>query len=461
MKIMNHHSYFNYKHGELFCEGVCISEVARRVGTPFYLYSYNSLMGNYRKLAHAFSKLSPLICYSLKANGNLTLSKILATEGAGADILSGGELYKALQAGFSPGKIVFAGPGKNEKEIEYALKENVFMLNVESASELKLIEKTAQRLNRKARVSLRLNPDVEVETHRYITTGKKENKFGISFSQAKKLYEKIAKSRIIKPVGVHIHIGSQITSPVPYIKALEKAGELFDSLKEKGLNLQYIDIGGGFGISYEKGKPPLDIEELAKKIYPLLKKREAKLIIEPGRFLVGPAGLLITRVLYKKRGGEKTFIIVDAGMNDLIRPSLYGAYHQIKKLKEPGKTKPSEVVDVVGPLCETGDFFALGRSLPETLEGEYLALMDAGAYSFSMSSVYNARPRPPEVLVKEDRWWIIRERETYQDLIRGEVIPDELFSSSRNSSDSSARTFPIVSPSQQGKKETGYKGFSQ
>ncbi len=441
---MRPHNHFNYKGKELCCEGVCISEVAQKVGTPFYLYSYNSLIENYRKLAHAFSKLSPLICYSLKANGNLTLSRILTQEGAGADILSEGELHKALQAGFPPQKIVFAGPGKKEKEIECALKENIFMLNVESASELELIEKTAQRLNHTARVSLRLNPDVDVKTHRYITTGKKENKFGLVFDEAEKLYEKIKKSSLLKPVGIHMHIGSQITSFKPYLRALEKAGELFDLLKEKGLDLQYIDMGGGFGISYKKGKPPLDIEELAEKIYPLIKKRGAKLIIEPGRFLVGPAGLLITQVLYKKRRREKTFIIVDAGMNDLIRPSLYDAYHQIKKLKEPDEAEPDETVDVVGPVCESGDFFALGRSLPKIWEGEYLALMDAGAYSFSMSFSYNARPRPAEVLVKEDRWWIIRKRETYQDLIKGEVIPDELFSSSK---DSSAKNFSTISPS--------------
>lgn len=426
---MNRHKYFHYEKGELFCESTPLSEIVQKIGTPLYLYSYYSLIDNYRKVKNAFHKLSPLICYALKANGNLTLSRILATEGAGCEIVSGGELYKALQAGFLPQKIVFAGPGKNEKEIEYALKENVFILNVESASEIKLIEKIVRRTGRVARISLRINPDIDAGTHRYITTGKKENKFGLDFNQAEELYEKIKNSSLLEPLGIHVHIGSQITSPHPYLKTLEKVGEFFDLLKEKGLDLQYIDIGGGFGISYQEGKPPLDIENLAEKIYPLLEKRKAKLIMEPGRFLVASAGILITQVLYKKRGGEKIFIIVDAGMNDLIRPSLYGAYHQIKKVKEPYNKDSLEMIDVVGPVCESGDFFAKDRKLPSIEEGEELAIMDTGAYSFSMSSSYNARPRAAEVLVKDDRWWIIRKRETYPDLIRGERIPHQLFSS--------------------------------
>jgi len=429
---MKGRQYFNYKGDELFCESMPVLEVVQKLGTPLYLYSYHSLIDNYRKIKNAFSKLSPLICYSLKANGNLTLSKIFAREGAGADILSGGELYKALRAGFSPEKIVFSGPGKNKKEIEYALKENIFIINIESALELELIEQIARRLARIARVSLRINPDVDAQTHHYITTGKKENKFGLDFNEAEKLYQKIKSSPSLEPTGIHMHIGSQITSPHPYLKALEKILDFIELLKKKGLNLQYIDIGGGFGISYEEEKSPLDIENLAEKIYPLIKKKEAKLIMEPGRFLVGPAGLLITQVLYKKKRGEKIFIIVDAGMNDLIRPSLYDAYHEIKKLKKSDKTEPGEIVDVVGPVCETTDFFALKRNLPQIQEREYLAIMDAGAYGFSMSSSYTARPRAAEVLVKDNHWWIIRERETYPDLIKGEHIPDELFSSSKS-----------------------------
>jgi len=426
---MNGGKYFNYQRGELFCESTPISEVVQKLGTPLYLYSYHSLINNYRKVKSAFAKLSPLICYALKANGNLTISRLLAREGVGCDIVSGGELYKALRAGFSPQRIVFAGPGKNEKEIEYALKENIFMFNVESASELKLVEQIVQRMSCTARISLRINPDVDAQTHHYITTGKKENKFGLDFDEAEKLYLNIKDSSLLQPVGIHFHLGSQITSPEPYLGALEKILDFLELLKENGLNLKYIDIGGGFGISYEKGKPPINIEKLAEKIYSPIKDSGMKLILEPGRFLVGPAGSLITEVLYKKNRGEKTFIIADAGMNDLIRPSLYGAFHQIKKLKEPYNKDSLEVIDVVGPICESGDFFAKDRKLPPIKEGEYLAIMDAGAYGFSMSSSYNAQPRPSEVLIKDDRWWIIRERETYPDLIRGEHIPDELFSS--------------------------------
>ncbi|MFQ6066233.1 MAG: diaminopimelate decarboxylase [bacterium] len=423
----NRKSYFHYKAGELFCEEVPLGQVAEKVGTPLYLYSYNSLISGYRQVSHAFSKLSPLICYSLKANANLTLCRILATEGAGADILSGGELYKALEAGFSPQKIVFAGPGKNEEEIEYALRENIFIFNVESPGELRLIGKVSQRLNQTARVSLRINPDVDPKTHHYITTGKRENKFGLDFDEAKKLYPQIKKSSFLEPVGIHFHLGSQITSLHPYLRALEKILEFIKLLKKKGLNLKYLDMGGGFGISYEKGKPPLNIKDLAEKIYSLINSIGAKLILEPGRFLVGPSGVLITQVLYKKNRGKKRFIIVDAGMNDLIRPSLYGAYHQIKKLKEPEKAYSPEVADVVGPVCESADFFAQGRELPPIRQGEYLAIMDTGAYSFSMSFTYNARPRPAEVLVKEDHWWVIRRRETYKDLVKEESIPQGLF----------------------------------
>ncbi|MFQ5835522.1 MAG: diaminopimelate decarboxylase [bacterium] len=433
----NRKSYFRYKAGELFCEEVPLCQVAEEIGTPLYLYSYNSLIDGYREVSQAFRKLSPLICYSLKANANLTLCRILATEGAGADIVSGGELYKALQAGFSPQKIVFAGPGKNEEEIEYALRENIFIFNVESEGELKLIEKLSRRLNRPTRISLRINPDVDAKTHRYITTGKKENKFGLDFDEAEKLYPQIKKSSLLEPVGIHFHLGSQITSLDPYLRSLEKILDFLELLKEKELNLEYVDMGGGFGISYEEGELPLNIKDLAEKIYSLIKKSGAKLILEPGRFLVGPAGVLVTQVLYKKNRGKKRFIIVDAGMNDLIRPSLYGAYHQIKKLKEPQKAGSLEVVDVVGPVCESGDFFARERKLPEITEGEYLAIMDTGAYCFSMSFTYNARPRPAEVLVKEDHWWIIRERETYKDLVKDESIPEELFFSFKDSSLSS------------------------
>jgi len=418
---------FQYQKGKLFCERVDIQSFTQRLKTPFYLYSYEKIIANFREIKDSFTFLSPLICYSLKANNNLTLCRILNEQGAGADIVSGGELYKALHAGFTPRKIVFAGVGKGEKEIEEAIREDIFMFNVESEGEWKLIDAIVKRLDKEVRISIRVNPDVDTKTHRYITTGKKENKFGLDFSRAEELYKEVEKSRRVKPVGIHIHIGSQITTPYPYLQSLEKLLEFVKHLKEEGINLQYIDIGGGFGISYEDTESALNIKELAMVITPLIQKMQMKLILEPGRSIIGNAGILVTRVRYKKKMKSKTFIIVDAGMNDLIRPSLYGAYHRIKKLKEPKENFPQEIVDVVGPICESGDFFAQERLLPKIKEGEYLCIMDAGAYGFSMSSSYNARPRLAEILVKDKRWWIIRERENYQDLVKKEVIPRELF----------------------------------
>jgi len=419
---------FQYQKGKLFCEGVDIQNLTRRIETPFYLYSYRKIIDNFREIKNSFALLSPLVCYSLKANDNLTLCRILSKEGAGADIVSGGELYKALLAGFSPHKIIFAGVGKGEKEIKEAIEEDIFMFNIESEGEWEVIERIARRLNKGVKISIRVNPDIDPETHRYITTGKKENKFGLNFSQAEKLYKEIKKSDKVEPRGIHIHIGSQITTPYPYFQSLKKVLKFVRHLQEEGIDLEYIDIGGGFGISYEETKPALKIKELVEIIAPLIQKMEMKLILEPGRYIMGNAGVLVTRVRYKKRMESKTFIIVDAGMNDLIRPSLYGAYHRIKKVKEPQNDSIEEIVDVVGPICESGDFFAQERSLPKIEEGEYLAIMDTGAYGFSMSSSYNARPRLAEILVKDKRWWIIRERESYQDLVRKEIIPQDLFS---------------------------------
>ena len=416
---------FSYKGESLFCEKVNLDEVARSKGTPLYVYSYRSIVESYDRIARAFAQVRPLICYSLKANSNLSLLRILSQRGVGADIVSAGELYKALRAGFSSEKIVFAGVGKREEEIEYALREKILMFNVESASELRVIDELSRRLNREARISFRVNPDVDPKTHHYITTGKEENKFGLDFAEAKRLYEKARQLRRVKLVGIHMHIGSQITSSLPYLEALEKVAGLVEELREEGISLEYLDIGGGFGIGYEEGTSSLEVEDLARKTVPIVQKMRMKLILEPGRYIIGPAGVLVSRVLYRKKTKKKTFLIVDAGMNDLIRPSLYGAYHRIKKVKRPDEMTSFEVVDVVGPVCESGDFFAQERALPEIEEGEYLAIMDAGAYGFSMSSSYNSRPRAAEVLVREDKWWTIRERESLEDLIKGEHTLEE------------------------------------
>ena len=425
--------YFYYHQGELFCEKIGIKRLAKEVGTPFYLYSAGAVRENYQKINAAFASLKTLICYSLKANANLALCSLLAREGAGTDIVSGGELYQARKAGFPPEKIVFAGVGKKEEEIELALRENILMFNVESEGEIELIGAIAQKLSKVARVALRINPDIDPETHKYVTTGKKENKFGLALPVARKIYQKLKKNRWVKPWGIHLHIGSQIATSDPYLRALRPIETLLKWLEKQEIKVKYLNIGGGFGINYQPGQSSFDLEDLADKITPLISSRKLKLILEPGRYLVAKSGALITRLLYKKKQPSKTFLIVDAGMNDLIRPSLYQAYHEILKLDEPPADSPPEKVDVVGPICESGDFFAQERHLPSTKEGEYLSIMDTGAYGYSMSSSYNGRPKLPEILVEESQWWIVRERETYSDLTKGERIPLELsFTHSRS-----------------------------
>lgn len=412
--------YFSYQEGELFCEGVKLSRLCQLMGTPLWVYSASLIRDRFRYLKNAFLPLSPLICYSLKANANLSICRLLSSLGAGADIVSGGELYRALLAGFSPQKIVFAGVGKREEEIEFALREGILMFTVESESELVLIERIASRLKKEAPISLRINPDIESFTHNYITTGKKENKFGLSFETAKKLYQKLKKNfKKIKTLGVHTHIGSQILSLSPYLEVLKKLVKFVEELKQEGVKISWLDLGGGFGIPY-RDESPFPLTKLAQETEKILKGRNLKLILEPGRYIVGEAGALLTRVLYRKKRGKKIFLIVDAGMNDLIRPSLYHAYHKILKLKVSGKEK-LEKVDVVGPVCESGDFFSQNRKLPFTCEGEGLGIMDTGAYGFSMSSQYNSRPRGAEVLVEGKEWKVAREREDFLDLTWREI----------------------------------------
>jgi len=414
--------HFHYREDELFCEDVSLKEIAEKVGTPFYVYSYDALVGNLERIKKAFTPLDPLICYSLKANANLTLCRILASYGAGADVVSGGELYQALRAGFPPEKVVYSGVGKTSEEIEYALKEGILLLNVESEDELHKVVKIAEKLKIKASISLRINPDIDPQTHHYITTAKEENKFGVSLSQAEDLYQKTVQVESVEIKGIHMHIGSQIMSVDPYLEALRRLSQLIDKLREYRIKLTYLDMGGGFGISYKDEGKEFPLEKLSQLILPLIPSG-MKLILEPGRYIVGPSGALVTKLIYKKIGRAKKFFIVDAGMNDLIRPSLYQAYHRIipiKKISHPEYQK----VDVVGPVCESGDFFAQERKLP-LINQEELVILDAGAYGFSMSSNYNGRTKLPEVLVKEENWWLIREREDYQDLIKKQRIPEE------------------------------------
>ena len=413
---------FDYKKNDLYCEGVRIEDVAKEVGTPFYLYSQKGIVDNYRAFDEAFKEIDHLICYSYKANSNLSICRLLKEEGAGADVVSGGELYKALKVKVEPKKIVFSGVGKLEEEIAYALKSNILLLNVESIPELELTNKIAKRLKKKAPVALRINPGIDPSTHPHISTGLARSKFGIEISKAQEAYKKAKESENIEILGIHMHIGSQITELGPFVDSLKTIVELIKNLEKKGFRLEYLDIGGGLGISYSEDEKAPSLPEFAGELLPLIKGLKYRIILEPGRAIVGRAGILVTKVLYIKRTSEKNFIIVDAAMNDLIRPALYDAYHKIipisrSRIQDPG----SRILgDIVGPVCESGDYFAKDRELPEVKPGDLLAILDAGAYGFSMSSHYNARPRVAEVLVEKDRYRIIRKREGYSDLIRGE-----------------------------------------
>ncbi|GAB6184238.1 diaminopimelate decarboxylase [Thermodesulfovibrio hydrogeniphilus] len=417
--------FFTYKNGELYAEDVPVNELIKEFGTPLYVYSYGTLIRHIRAYEEAFCEVPHIICYAVKANSNLAILTLFAELGIGADIVSGGELFRALKAGIKPYKIIFAGVGKTDEEIEYALKSNILMFNVESEAELHKINEKAKELKKVARVALRVNPDIDPKTHKYIATGLKTSKFGIPIEKALEYY-KLAKSlKNIKVIGIHKHIGSQITETSAYVEALKKILSLYDNLSKHDLDIEYIDIGGGLGITYKDEDPPHP-KDLASALIPLVKNKKGKLIIEPGRSIVGNAGILLTKVLYTKQTDAKNFIIVDAGMNDLIRPTLYGSYHEIIPITQ--KQRDRMIADVVGPICESGDFLAKDRELEKVSQGEYLAVMSAGAYGFTMSSNYNSRPRAAEVLVKGDQYALIRKRETYKDLIRNEIIPEELLS---------------------------------
>ncbi len=412
---------FIYKNGELCCEGVPVRTIAQRVGTPFYLYSSNTLANHVRAFESAFAGVQHVICFALKSNSNSAVLRLLGKEGAGADIVSGGELFRALRAGIPPKKIVYAGVGKRRDEIEYALKVGILMFNVESGEELLAIDRAACEMHAKAPIALRVNPDIDPKTHAYISTGLKENKFGIPIEHALEYYQTAKSLGHVEVVGIHQHIGSQITEIKPFVDALEKLTGFVRELRSAGVNIRYINIGGGLGITYRDETPPLP-RDLSEAIQPFIKDCKCTLVLEPGRAIVGNAGILVTSVLYHKDSGEKRFLIVDAGMNDLIRPSLYHAFHEIKAVVEP-VSREKAVFDVVGPICESGDFLAKDREMPEVQDGDLLAVMSAGAYGFSMASTYNSRMRPAEVMVRGSEYFIVRDRETYSDLIRGEKIP--------------------------------------
>ena len=414
-------TYYPYRHGQLCCESVPLTKLADAVGTPAYVYSKAALLDSYRAYDHAFKDLPHLICYSIKANSNLAVIATLARAGAGADIVSGGELHRALRAGVPPKKIIFSGVGKTRDEMRDALKAEILLFNVESVSELRALDEVARELGTRAPVALRVNPDVDPQTHTYIATGLKSAKFGIPHTQALAAYEEAARLRGVQIVGADMHIGSQLTKALPLGDAVARVAALVKQLRERGIEITTIDVGGGLGIRYRDETPPTHAE-YATVLLPALKELEVTVLLEPGRSIVGNAGALLTRVLYHKRTDAKTFVVVDAAMNDLVRPAFYDSYHAVVPVAEARAAAPVETADVVGPICESGDFFAKDRELPRPEEGDLLAILSAGAYGFAMASNYNTRPRPVEVLVDGDRYTIVRRRETFEDLVAGETI---------------------------------------
>ncbi|HXH11066.1 MAG TPA: diaminopimelate decarboxylase [Alphaproteobacteria bacterium] len=413
---------FAYHDEAFYCEEVPIATIAREVGTPCYVYSHRLLVDGYRALDQAFAGLPHLICYAMKANANLAVLRTFIDEGGGIDIVSGGELFRALHAGADPRRIVFAGVGKGQEEIEAALQAGILLFNVESMPELEAIQAVAARIGRQARVALRVNPDVDPQTHPYISTGLRQSKFGVPIQEAPALYRHMRKLPNLDPVGVHAHIGSQITQVSPFYESLSKLVPLVEKLRQDGFDIRYFDIGGGLGIRYKDEAPPAP-SAYAEALKPLLGGLDCTVLMEPGRLLVGNAGVLITKVLYVKANQDKKFLVVDGAMNDLIRPSLYNAYHAIVPAVRSANGQPEVTLDVVGPICESGDFLGKERPLPPCQPGDLLVVMSAGAYGFAMASNYNARPRAAEVMVRGDKFAVVRARETYDDLIRGECIP--------------------------------------
>ncbi len=413
-------NYFKYRKGELYCENVPIKEIVRAVGTPLYVYSYRTFEKHFRVFDNAFRKIPHLVCYSCKANANGSLLKTINKLGGGADIVSGGELYKALRAGIPHNKIVFSGVGKTEEELQVAIKADILMINIESEGELAILKKLSKNMKKKVPVSIRVNPEIDPKTHPYITTGLKKNKFGVLWADARRLYHEIAKEAYLVPAGISSHIGSQILELTPFTEAVRSLKSMVQELRGDGISLAMIDIGGGLGITYKDELPPSP-EEYAKVIEKELKGMNLTLILEPGRVLVGNSGIFVTKLLYVKQVPQKTFYVVDGAMNDLVRPSLYNAYHEIKPVEE--KKADAIKADFVGPICESGDFFAKDRETARLFQDDLIAIFGAGAYGYSMSSNYNARRRAPEVLVKDREFFVVKKRETYGDLVKGESTP--------------------------------------
>jgi len=421
--------HFEYKNDELYCEEVPVAHIADQVGTPFYLYSHATITRHYRVFDEAFNGLAHLTCFSVKSNSNIAILMTLAQEGAGADIVSGGELLRALRAGIPADKIVYSGVGKTPGDIELALQSDIFMFNVESPQELHVVNRIAGNLGGKASIAIRINPDVEAGTHPYLATGISENKFGIPMKDALHAYEIADELENIDVRGISCHIGSQLTDIHPFTRALRSLHGLLRELRKMGMEIGYLNLGGGLGITYDDETPPHP-DEYASALKEMIDGDSVTLILEPGRVIIGNAGILVTRALYTKSTANKRFIIVDAAMNDLIRPALYNSFHAVQPVR---KTNTDMVkADLVGPVCETGDFFARDRAMPPFDQGDLVALMSAGAYGFSMASNYNSRPRPAEVMVKGGQFSIIRARETLEELFKGESVPEFLESNHRS-----------------------------
>jgi diaminopimelate decarboxylase len=411
---------FRYLDHSLYCEDVPLAEIAQAAGTPCYVYSSGTLVENFRAYDEALGDLDHLVCYSVKANGSLGILSVLAKAGAGFDIVSGGELFRVLQAGGDPARVVFSGVGKTAEEIDYALATGIHSFNCESEPELALLDALAARRGVRAHFAIRVNPDVSAETHPYISTGLREHKFGIDIRQAEAIYDRARKFGNLQARGVSCHIGSQLLDMAPIFEALDKVLELVERLRAAGHAITNADLGGGLGIAYNQEQQAPEIRAFVACIRKKIQGKELTVMLEPGRSIAGPAGMLVTRVLYRKRNVEKEFVIVDAAMNDLIRPALYRSHHEILPLRRADR--PEILADVVGPVCETGDFLARDRKLANVAPGDFLGIATAGAYGFVQASNYNARRRPPEILVKGAKWRVIRARETYEDLIRGEAV---------------------------------------
>jgi diaminopimelate decarboxylase len=411
--------HFWYNKNKLYCEDVPVATVARKYGTPLYIYSQSTLERHFKTFDSAFAALPHLTCYAVKANSNLAILSLFRRLGAGFDIVSGGELLRAVKAGADPQKIVFSGVGKTQDEIDLALQHGILQFNVESPAELGILEGRAQALGKIACIALRVNPNVNPDTHPYVSTGLRQHKFGVPIESAPDLYRKASRSHHLKTTGIGFHIGSQITRVEPFVEALGRLKEMVGTLRSAGLEIQHVDLGGGLGITYNDEIPPHP-DDYGKAVVELVKDMGCTILLEPGRVIVGNAGILVARVLITKKSSGKTFVIVDAGMNDLMRPSLYGSYHGIQPETLRGRNRWT--ADIVGPICESGDFLARERDMPMVKAGDLLAVMSAGAYGFALSSNYNSRPRVAEVLVLGKRMKVIRKRETIKDLIRGESV---------------------------------------